>query len=91
MPRPNLVFVFSDQQRYDTMRCYGNNLFDKPSQRDLIRDLAARIKAWQITTGDEASRPRYRRFSAHEEGRTVSSEGADEAALERYPEFPRYA
>ena len=29
--RPNLVFVFSDQQRYDTMRCYGNDWINTPS------------------------------------------------------------
>ena len=28
---PNLVFVFSDQQRYDTMRCYGNDWINTPS------------------------------------------------------------
>ena len=29
--RPNLVFIFSDQQRYDTMRCYGNEWIQTPS------------------------------------------------------------
>ena len=29
--RPNLVFIFSDQQRYDTMRCYGNDWIQTPS------------------------------------------------------------
>ena len=28
--RPNLVFVFSDQQRYDTMLCYGNDWIQTP-------------------------------------------------------------
>ena len=28
--RPNLVFVFSDRQRYDTMRCYGNDWIQTP-------------------------------------------------------------
>ena len=29
--KPNLVFIFSDQQRYDTMRCYGNSWIRTPS------------------------------------------------------------
>ena len=29
--KPNLVFIFSDQQRYDTMRCYGNTWIRTPS------------------------------------------------------------
>jgi arylsulfatase A-like enzyme len=29
--RPNLVFVFSDQQRYDTLRCYGNDWIQTPN------------------------------------------------------------
>ena len=28
---PNLFFIFSDQQRYDTMRCYGNTWIRTPS------------------------------------------------------------
>ena len=28
--RPNLVFIFSDQQRYDTMACYGNQWINTP-------------------------------------------------------------
>jgi arylsulfatase A-like enzyme len=27
----NLVFIFSDQQRYDTMACYGNHWIDTPN------------------------------------------------------------
>ena len=29
--KPNLVVIFSDQQRYDTMRCYGNDWIRTPS------------------------------------------------------------
>lgn len=29
--RPNIVFVFSDQQRYDTLKCYGNDWIQTPS------------------------------------------------------------
>lgn len=28
--RPNLVFVFSDQQRFDTLKCYGNDWIQTP-------------------------------------------------------------
>ncbi len=28
---PNLVFIMSDQQRYDTMRCYGNDWIEVPN------------------------------------------------------------
>jgi arylsulfatase A-like enzyme len=31
MPRPNLLFIFTDQQRQDTLRCYGNELMKTPS------------------------------------------------------------
>ncbi len=34
-----------------------NNLFDEPSQRDRIRDMAARISVWQDETGDTAALP----------------------------------
>ena len=33
--RPNLVFVFSDQQRYDTLRCYGNDWIQTPQRKVL--------------------------------------------------------
>ena len=29
--RPNLVFIMSDQQRYDTLRCYGADYMDVPN------------------------------------------------------------
>ncbi len=29
--RPNIVFIFSDQQRYDTLRCYGNDWIQVPN------------------------------------------------------------
>ena len=28
--RPNLLFIFSDRQRFDTMRCYGNEWIKTP-------------------------------------------------------------
>ena len=31
MRRPNLLFVFTDQQRADTLRCYGNDQIQVPS------------------------------------------------------------
>lgn len=32
MPKPpNLLFILTDQQRFDTMRCYGNELIDTPN------------------------------------------------------------
>jgi arylsulfatase A-like enzyme len=34
----NLVFIFSDQQRYDTMACYGNHWINTPN----LNALAAR-------------------------------------------------
>ena len=36
--RPNLVFIFSDQQRYDTMRCYGNAWIDTPKLNALAEE-----------------------------------------------------
>ena len=29
--RPNIVFMFSDQQRYDTMACYGADYLEIPN------------------------------------------------------------
>ena len=29
--KPNLVFIFSDQQRFDTLRCYGNEWIQTPN------------------------------------------------------------
>ena len=34
-----------------------HNLFDDPAQRDRVRDMAGRIRAWQAETGDEAPLP----------------------------------
>ena len=33
------------------------NLFNDPAHGDRIRDLAARIRAWQVETGDDAALP----------------------------------
>ena len=33
--RPNLVFVFSDRQRFDTMECYGNDWINTPNLNSL--------------------------------------------------------
>ena len=34
----NLVFIFSDQQRYDTMACYGNDWIKTPHLNALSED-----------------------------------------------------
>ena len=33
--RPNLIFIMSDQQRYDTLRCYGNDWIQTPNLNEL--------------------------------------------------------
>lgn len=33
--RPNLLYILTDQQRADTMACYGNDLIDTPSFNEL--------------------------------------------------------
>ena len=33
------------------------NLFDEPKHRDRVRDMAARIRAWQYATGDDLALP----------------------------------
>ena len=35
MKHKNLVFIFSDQQRYDTMACYGNDWIKTPNLNSL--------------------------------------------------------
>ena len=34
----NLVFIFSDQQRYDTMACYGNDWIKTPNLNSLSEE-----------------------------------------------------
>ncbi len=36
--QPNLLFIFTDQQRYDTMRCYGNELIQTPNLDGLAEE-----------------------------------------------------
>ena len=36
--RPNLLFIFSDQQRFDTMACYGNEIIQTPNLNALARE-----------------------------------------------------
>ena len=36
--KPNLLFIFTDQQRSDTMECYGNNLIRTPNLNSLARE-----------------------------------------------------
>ncbi|MHC4873612.1 MAG: sulfatase family protein [Planctomycetota bacterium] len=31
MTKPNLLFIFTDEQRFDTMACYGNNKIRTPN------------------------------------------------------------
>ena len=31
MPKPNLLYIFTDQQRADTLACYGNDLIETPA------------------------------------------------------------
>jgi arylsulfatase A-like enzyme len=38
MKRPNILFVFSDQQRYDTLGCTGNAVIHTPNLDSLARD-----------------------------------------------------
>ena len=35
MARPNLLYIFTDQQRVDTLRCYGNELIETPALNGL--------------------------------------------------------
>lgn len=35
MSKPNLLYIFTDQQRADTMRCYGNHLIETPALNGL--------------------------------------------------------
>ena len=34
----NLVFIFSDRQRFDTMACYGNDWIQTPHLNSLARE-----------------------------------------------------
>ncbi len=36
--RPNLLFVFTDEQRYDTMACYGNDSIHTPNLNALAEE-----------------------------------------------------
>ncbi|MHC4646892.1 MAG: hypothetical protein ACYTBJ_15455 [Planctomycetota bacterium] len=66
--KPNLLFIWTDEQRADTMAVYGNtrihtpnlnkdpgettNLFDSGQHQDVIDRLSARIRKWQKKTED---------------------------------------
>ena len=36
--KPNIVFIMSDQQRYDTLECYGNDWINTPRLNELAKD-----------------------------------------------------
>ena len=36
--KPNLIFIFSDRQRFDTMACYGNNWIKTPNLNALAQE-----------------------------------------------------
>ncbi len=36
--KPNLLFILTDQQRSDTMECYGNSLIRTPNLNSLVRE-----------------------------------------------------
>jgi len=46
MPPTNLVFIFTDEQRYDTFAQAGNRAAE---QSDLVNALADEVLAWQAT------------------------------------------
>ena len=35
--RPNLLFIFTDEQRWDTLLCYGNEVVRAPNLEGLAR------------------------------------------------------
>ncbi len=44
--QPNVVFIFSDQQRYDTLRCYGNDWLNVPNLNALADESFAFERAY---------------------------------------------
>ncbi|MBM3264980.1 MAG: sulfatase-like hydrolase/transferase [candidate division Zixibacteria bacterium] len=38
MSAPNLLYIFTDQQRVDTMRCYGNHLIETPTLNSMAEE-----------------------------------------------------
>jgi len=38
MPTPNLLYIFTDQQRADTLRCYGNDQIQTPALNGLAEE-----------------------------------------------------
>ena len=38
MNKPNLVFIMSDQQRFDTLKCYGNDWINTPRLNELSEE-----------------------------------------------------
>ncbi len=60
MPPPNLLFLFTDEQRYDTMAAYGNAKIQTPDLNRLAEKLM-RLLAF----------PDRRPFPCHAGGRRV--------------------
>ncbi len=36
--KPNLLFIFTDEQRFDTLRCYGNDFVRAPNLNALAEE-----------------------------------------------------
>ena len=49
--RPNVVFIFSDQQRYDTLACYGNSSMQVPHLNALADESFVFQKRLRHSTG----------------------------------------
>ena len=52
MKRPNILWLCSDQQRWDTLGCYGNDFVRTPNLDSLARDGVA----VRVANGDGAGR-----------------------------------
>ena len=46
MPRPNLLFVFTDEQRFDTMAAYGNTQIETPNLNRLAETCTTADRAY---------------------------------------------
>jgi len=46
MAKPNLLFIYTDEQRYDTLRCYGNDIIEMPNLNALAESATVFNRAY---------------------------------------------
>ena len=57
MKKAVILFNLGGPDKLESVQPFLFNLFNDPDQQDRVRDMAARIRVWQVQTGDTAPIP----------------------------------